>query len=98
MVLASNTYGVNVYDFHSWLHQRDRERREHLPAADKVMPLIAQAGHAGMTRSEVGKSIGDDLDRDALTALLDALVRAGMVTVSRQNGFEVFRSRVGAAG
>jgi len=83
---------VNVYDFHSWLHQRDRQRHDHLPVADKVLPLIAQAGQAGMTRGEIGKAVGDDLDRDALDDLLAGLVEFGLLAVTRENGLLLFRA------
>jgi hypothetical protein len=82
---------MNAVDFASWVQRRDRERREHVPVADLIVPLIAQAGDAGRTRGEIGKSVGDDLDRDALDALLAGLVEFGLLTVARENGIEVFR-------
>lgn len=63
-----------------------------MPAADKVVPLIAQAGHAGITRGEIGKAVGDDLDRDALDNLLAGLVEFGLLAVTRENGLLVFRA------
>jgi hypothetical protein len=84
--------GVNIHDFHSWLHQRDRRQHDHVPAADKVVPLIAHAGHAGMTRGEINKAVGDDLDRDALDDLLAGLVEFGLLAVTRENGLLVFRA------
>lgn len=83
---------MNVYDFHTWLHQRDRQRREHIPAADLVVPLVAQAGQDGMTRGEIAKAVGDDLDRDALDDLLAGLVEFGLLTATRENGLLVFRA------
>ena len=77
--------------FLTWIQQRDRERRDHIPAADLVVPLVAQAGKAGMTRSEIGKAVGDDLDRDALDDLLSGLVEFGLLAVTRENGLLVFR-------
>lgn len=85
-------YCVNVCDFHSWVHQRDRQQHGHAPVADKVLPLIAQAGRRGMTRGEVGKAVGDDLDRDALDGLLAGLVEFGLLAVTRENGLLVFRA------
>lgn len=84
---------MDVHSFHSWLQQRDREQRQHIPAADKVVPLVAQAGAGGMTRSKIGGVI--DLERDTLSALLDSLVRFGLLTVSQENGIQVYR--VGAS-
>jgi len=80
---------MDIYSFHSWLHQRDREQHDHIPEADKVVPLIAQAGQRGMSRSEIGKVI--DLDRDDLDALLAGLVEFGLVSVTKHSGFQVFR-------
>lgn len=83
---------MNVYDFHSWLHHRDRQHHGHVPTADLVVPLIAQAGEAGMTRADIGKAIGDDLDRDALDDLLAGLVEFGLLAVTRENGLLVYRT------
>lgn len=83
---------MNAVDFASWVQRRDRESREHVPVADKVLPLVAQAGQAGMTRGEIGKAVGDDLDRDALDDLLAGLVESGLLTVARENGLLVFRA------
>jgi hypothetical protein len=87
-----NNYSVNIHDFQSWLHQRDRQNHDHIPVADKVLPLIAQAGQAGLTRGEIGKLVGDSFDRDALDDLLAGLVEFGLLTVARENGLFVFRA------
>ena len=79
---------MDIYTFNSWVQSRDRERHDHIPAADKVLPLIAQAGQRGMSRSEIGKVI--ELDRDDLDALLAGLVQFGLLRVTRLNGFQVF--------
>ena len=68
------------------------EQHEHVPVADKVLPLIAQAGQAGMARADIGKAVGDDLDRDALDDLLAGLVEFGLLAVTRENGLLVFRA------
>jgi hypothetical protein len=83
---------MNAVDFASWVKRRDREQREHVPVADRVFPLVAQAGHRGMTRSEVGKALGDDLDSDALDDLLAGLVEFGLLAVTREKGLLVFRA------
>jgi hypothetical protein len=83
---------VNIHDFHSWLHRRDRQRQNHVPAADLVVPLVAQAEEAGMTRADIGKAVGDDLDRDALDDLLAGLVEFGLLAVTSENGLLVFRA------
>jgi hypothetical protein len=83
---------MNAVDFASWVKRRDRERREHVPVADRVSPLVAQAGQPGMTRSEIGKALGDDLDSDALDDLLAGLVEFGLLAVTKENGLLVFRA------
>jgi hypothetical protein len=84
--------GVNVYDFHSWLQHRERQHHGHVPTADLVVPLVAQAGRRGLTRGEIGKAVSDDLDRDALDDLLAGLVEFGLLAVTRENGLLVFRA------
>jgi hypothetical protein len=83
---------MNVVDFQSWVQRRDRQRREHVPVADKILPLIVQAGQAGMTRGEIGKAIGDSLDHDAVDDLLAGLVEFGLLAVTRQNNLVVFQA------
>lgn len=86
---------MNAVDFQSWVQRRNHERREHVPVADLLVPLVAQAGQVGMTRGEIGKAVGDDLDRDALDDLLEGLVQFGLLTVTRENGLLVFRAAGG---
>jgi len=83
---------VNIQDFQSWLHQRDRQRRDHVPVADLIVPLVSQAGPAGMTRGEIGAGIDADLDHDAVDDLLAGLVEFGLLTVTKENGLLVFRA------
>ena len=78
---------MNIYDFRTWQQQRDRERREHVPAADRIVPMVAQAGPGGMSRGQIGGAI--DLERDDLDRLLAGLVEFGLLTHSQG----VFRAR-----
>jgi len=48
-----------------------------------------------MTCKEIGAAI--DLERGVLDHLLDGQVRFGLLTVGRENGVQVFRSRPGVA-
>ena len=80
---------MDVYDFHSWLHCREREQHDHVPAADLVVPLVAQAGQRGLSRAEIGDVI--DLDREELDRLLAALVEFGLLSATTENGLGVFR-------
>ena len=84
---------MNVVDFQTWVQRRDREQREHVPEVDKIIPLV-QAVPGGRARAEIAGAI--DLDRDTLSAVLDAFVRSGLLTVRRENGIEIYQARAGA--
>ena len=60
------------------------------PEADRLIPLIHQAGAAGISRGEIGSAI--KLDRDVLDDLLAGLVRVGVLTVADENGVRVYRA------
>jgi hypothetical protein len=85
---------MNVHDFNSWVQRRDRERREHVPEVDKIIPFV-QAVPDGRAKAEIAGAI--DLDRGTLSAVLDAFVRSGLLFVRRQGGIEVYQARAGAA-
>ena len=82
---------MNAPDFSAWVRQRDDQRRRHVPDADRVVPLIAQAGATGMTRTQLGHALS--LEPAALDALLDGLVQAGMISRAGEAGNLVFRTR-----
>ena len=71
--------------YSSWLQRREIKP----PEADRLIPIIAQAG-AGISRGEIGAAI--KLDRDVLDELLAGLVRVGVLTVSIENGVRVYRA------
>lgn len=73
------------HSFTSWFKRRDHST----PQADQIVPVIARAGPAGMTRGQIGGVI--ELSRDVLDALLDGLVRFGLLTVRLEDGVRVFR-------
>lgn len=73
--------------FSNWIEER---RHLHIPASDRVVPLVAAAGAAGMTRRQIGSAI--DLEPRVLDALLDALVRSGLLSVTWHDGFLVYRA------
>lgn len=68
----------------SWRH-----KRELLPHADRLLPLVAQRGALGISRGELGRLV--DLHRDTLDELLDGFVRAGLLTLTVVNGVRVYR-------
>jgi len=59
--------------FSDWLQQREIKPLE----ADRLIPLIANAGSRGISRGEIGAAI--KLDREVLDEFLDGLVRVGAV-------------------
>lgn len=82
------------YSFSSYVQKR-HSADDLFPEADKVVPLVAQAGARGMTRSEIGGVI--DLEPEDLNALLDALVRSGLLTVTWHNETPVYRAPAAGA-
>jgi len=61
-----------------------------MPQADLIVPLVAGAGHQGMTRSDIGSAI--DLEPDVLDELLAGLVRFGLLNVAWEDRGQVYRT------
>ncbi len=74
--------------FASWVQKQQVK----LPEADRLLPLIAQAGQQGINRGQIGNVIG--LERDVLDELLDGLVRFGQLRLDIENGLRVYRAAV----
>jgi hypothetical protein len=74
--------------FTSWVRRRQRLDGV-MPQADRVVPLVAGAGTTGITRRELGHAVR--LDRQVLDELLDGLVRAGLLSVSKEARGPVYR-------
>jgi len=72
--------------FSSWLQRRQIKPLE----ADRLLPIIANAGSRGISRGELGRAI--KLDRDVLDELLVGLVAAHFLTVVDQGGLRVYRA------
>lgn len=75
---------MRIPQFSSWLQRRQIK----MPEADRLIPLISQAG--GMNRGQIGGLI--DLDRDTLDELLNGLVRFGQLRIDVENGIRVYRA------
>jgi hypothetical protein len=76
-----------ISSFKSW------ERRRHLaPEADRILPLVAAAGTAGMNRFQLGNAV--DLNRETLDQLLAGLVGIGLLTVAWVRGVPVYRAGI----
>jgi len=71
--------------FATWLQSKHR-----MPEADRVVPLIVQAGPEGLSRGQIASAI--DLERDTLDELLGGLVRFGTLVVTSQDGVLVYRA------
>jgi hypothetical protein len=54
-----------------------------------------QAAPQGRARAEIAGAI--DLERDALSAVLDAFVRSGLLVMRRESGIETYQARAGVA-
>lgn len=75
------------YSFTSW------ERKRHLtPEGERILPLVAASGSAGMNRKQIGNAV--DLDRDIVDQLLAGLVGIGMLTVAWEGGVPVYRAEI----
>ena len=65
--------------FLTWLYRKENRPDRHITQADKIVPLLQQAGPVGMTRRQLGGAV--DLAPDSLDRLLAALVSAGLVSL-----------------
>jgi hypothetical protein len=75
-----------ISSFKSW----ERRRRHLAPEAERILPLIAAAGTAGMTRRQIGNAV--DLSRETLDQLLSGLVGIGLLTLALERGVPVYRA------
>ena len=75
-----------IESFKSW----ERRRRHLAPEAERILPLVAAAGSAGMNRKQLGSAV--DLDRDVLDHLLHGMVGIGLLTVAWDKGTPVYRT------
>jgi len=72
------------YSFTSW-----EKRRRHLaPESERILPLIAAAGSAGMNRGQIGNAV--QLDRQVLDELLAGMVEIGLLTVMWRDGLPIY--------
>ena len=76
--------------FRSWVEQRHRRLDSHISQADKVVPLLQQAGPAGMTRRQLAGAI--DLEPELVDGLLRALLDTGQIRVAEVGGVHIYRA------
>jgi hypothetical protein len=77
-----------ISSFKSW----ERRRRHLAPEAERILPLVASAGSAGMNRMQVGNAV--DLNRETLDQLIAGLVGIGLLTVAWEGGVPVYRAGI----
>ena len=83
---TANRYRMSLTPFETWVQKQQIKT----PEADRILPLISQAGPQGISRGEIGKAI--TLDRQVLDDFLDGLVRIGVVQITDKNGIRVYRA------
>lgn len=84
---TADKYGMALPPFTSWI----QKQQIRTPEADRILPLISQAGPRGISRGEIGRA--SKLDREDLDEFLDGLVRIGVVQMTDQNGIRVYRTK-----
>lgn len=61
----------------AWVHRRDQRRREHVPDAVRIVPMVALAGPTGLSRTQIAHALS--LEPNALDDLIAALVSVGQL-------------------
>lgn len=89
-IKTRNTTYSMIPTFETWF-RRHRSLNHLAPEADKILPLVADAGETGMSRRQLGHAL--DLDRETVDELLDGLVRAGLLVVTYEDGLPVYRTQ-----
>jgi len=83
---TANRYRMSLPPFETWVQKQQIKT----PEADRILPLIAQAGPQGISRGEIGRAI--KLDRAVLDSFLDGLVRVGLLRLVAVNGIRIYRT------
>ena len=81
---------MHLPPFRSWAEERHRRLDSHISQADKVVPLLQQAGPAGMSRRQLAGAI--DLPPSLVDALLSALLDTGQIRVADVGGVHIYRA------
>ncbi|QEL17847.1 hypothetical protein [Limnoglobus roseus] len=79
---------MHLPQFLSWVEQRHRRLDSHISQADKIVPLLQQAGPTGMTRRQLTGAI--DLEPSLVDALLSALLDSGQIRVAVVGGVHIY--------
>lgn len=81
---------MHMPSFRSWVEQRHRRLDSHISQADKVVPLLQQAGPGGMTRRQLGGAIA--LEPEMVDSLIRALLDTGQIRVADVGGVHIYRA------
>lgn len=79
---------MHMPPFRSWVEERHRRLDSHINQSDKIVPLLQQAGPAGMTRRQLTGAI--DLEPSLVDALLRALLDTGQIRVFVVGGVPIY--------
>lgn len=82
---------MDPISFLSWVSRKENRPDRYISQSDKIVPLLQQAGPAGMTRRQLSSAV--DLPPDLLDQLLSALIGTGLVSLDHIGS--VPRYRVG---
>jgi hypothetical protein len=80
---------MTTESFMSWAGKRSNRPDRHINQSDKIVPLLQQAGPAGMTRRQLTGAI--DLEPELVDALLVALVSIGQIKFDPSGGIHRYR-------
>ena len=81
---------MHTPSFRSWVEQRHIRPDSHISQSNKIVPLLQQAGPAGMTRRRLGGAI--DLPPTLVDALLTALLDTGQIRIDVAGGIRTYRA------
>lgn len=83
-------YIVNTRPYLSWVQHRQHRPDSNISQADKVVPLLKQAGAAGMSRRQLAGAI--DLPPSLVDGLLAALLDTGQIRIDVVGGIHTYRA------
>ena len=81
---------VDTKSFVPWRHKHHPRLDSHISQSDKIVPLLQQAGAAGMTRRQLAGAI--DLPPSLVDGLLAALLDTGQIRIDVVGGIRTYRA------
>ena len=90
-VNVTDTYYImNTKSFLSWVQHRQQRPDSNISQADKLVPLLKQAGPTGMSRRQLAGAI--DLPPSLVDGLLAALLDTGQIRIDVAGGIRTYRA------